>query len=207
MLVLGIWPRKMHDNKQTDSLFINMLLEDFVSISNLTAVFALNEPTYEWALERILARFSILLLGADTLTPMIIEQVWGQNKVARRNLGRPHCDLALICCQLILLACIPNNTYHLWLTTTFKDGTIIPPKTLQYLPPGIHDILQIVTQNDATIYVCKPLQPGQDQINILQHNLCQHPANHISSNCVDIIISWYHDLLLSSNHSTNTTGI
>jgi hypothetical protein len=45
MLVLGLSPGKMHGTKQSDSLFINMLLEGFVSISNLTAVFAHNAPT------------------------------------------------------------------------------------------------------------------------------------------------------------------
>ena len=45
MLFLGLWPGKMHGTKQSDSFFINMLLKDFVSISNLTAVFALNELT------------------------------------------------------------------------------------------------------------------------------------------------------------------
>ncbi len=78
-----------------------MLLEDIVSISNLTAVFALNEPTDQRALAFILARFPVLLLGVDTLTPVTIKQVWGQNKVARRNLGGPRGDLALICCRLI----------------------------------------------------------------------------------------------------------
>jgi hypothetical protein len=87
MLVLGLWPGKMHGTKQNDSSFINMLPEDFISISNLTAGFALNEHTDQRALVCILARFSILLLGADTLAPVIIEQVWGQNKVAHRNLG------------------------------------------------------------------------------------------------------------------------
>jgi hypothetical protein len=106
-----------------------------------------------------------------------------------------------------LLACIANNTYHLWLTTTFNGGTIIPPDTLQYLPPGVEDILQIVIKNDAAIYLHEPLQSGQDQINILQRNLCQHPTNPISSNFDDIIISWYRDLLLSSDHSTDTTGV
>jgi hypothetical protein len=41
-LSLAFGPGKMHGTKQSDSLFFNMLLEDFVSISNLTAVFALN---------------------------------------------------------------------------------------------------------------------------------------------------------------------
>ncbi len=66
-----------------------MLLEDFVSLTNLTAVFALNEPTDREMLACILTRFAILLLGADALTPTIIRTVWGENEVVQRNLGGP----------------------------------------------------------------------------------------------------------------------
>jgi hypothetical protein len=148
-LVLGICPGETHDTKRSESSFINMLLGDFVSTSNLTAVFALNEPTDRQALAHILARFSNLLLGADVLTPAISEQVWGQNKVVRCNLGGPCGDLALIRRQLILLACIVNNTFHVWLPTTFNGSAIIPPNTLQYLPPGVREILKMVMKNDA----------------------------------------------------------
>jgi hypothetical protein len=89
MLVLCLRPGKMHGSNQSDSSFINMLLEDFVSISNFTAVFALNEPTDWRALACILAHFSILHLGTDAFTPLIIEKVWGQNKVS-------HCNLEVI---------------------------------------------------------------------------------------------------------------
>ena len=60
---------------------INMLLEDFVSLTNLTSVFALNKPTDRKMLACILTRFGILLLGADALTPTIIQTVWGESKV------------------------------------------------------------------------------------------------------------------------------
>ena len=45
LLVLGLRPDKNHGTKRSESSFINMLLEDFVSLTNLTAVFALNKPT------------------------------------------------------------------------------------------------------------------------------------------------------------------
>jgi hypothetical protein len=133
---------------------VNILLEEFVSLSNLTAVFTLDKLTDQRALARILARFSILLLGANTLTPMIIERVWGANKV-------------VCCCCLILLACVANNAYHLWLTTTFNGGTIIPSNILHYLPPGKCDILHIITKNNAAINVRKPLHSEHDQLHIL----------------------------------------
>jgi hypothetical protein len=44
IFVLGLWLEKTLGTKQSDSLFVNMLLEDFVSLSNLTAVFTLNAP-------------------------------------------------------------------------------------------------------------------------------------------------------------------
>ena len=62
-----------------------MLLEDIVSLTNLTAVFALNDPTDRKALACILACFAILLLEADTLTPTIIQTVCGENEVVQRN--------------------------------------------------------------------------------------------------------------------------
>jgi hypothetical protein len=130
LLVLGLRPGKQHGTGRSERSFLNMLLENFVKISNLTAVLALNEPADQCALARTLACFSLLLLGVDALTPRIITRVWGQNEVVCCNLGGPFRDLALICRQLILLACVANNTFHLWLTTTFNGGTIIPDEAL-----------------------------------------------------------------------------
>ena len=87
-LVLSLCAGEMHGTTRSTSSFVNMLLEDFVSLVNLTAVFPLNESSDRKALARILARFSILLLGADALTPTIIDQVWGQNGVVHKKFGR-----------------------------------------------------------------------------------------------------------------------
>ncbi len=96
--------------------------------------------------------------------------MWGQNKIVRTNLGGPRGDLALIHCWLISLASVANNVFHLWLATTFNNGTIIPTETLQFLPPGVRDILRLVQHNTSAIYVRERLPPGQDRIDILQHN-------------------------------------
>ena len=110
-LVLGLRPAKQHETEPSkrsllnmlllgtepsERSLLNMLLEDFVVISNLTAVFALDEPDDRRTLARRLARFSLLLLGADALTPKIVARVWGENEVVRRNLGGPRGDLALV---------------------------------------------------------------------------------------------------------------
>jgi hypothetical protein len=95
LLVLGLCPGKQHGTEQSERSFMNMLLEDFVTITNLTTVFALNEPDNQHAIARMLACLSLLLLGAEALTPKIIAKVWGQNNIIHRNLGSPCGDLDL----------------------------------------------------------------------------------------------------------------
>ena len=89
-----------------------MFLDDFVTLTNLAAVYLLNEPTDKRALAHILARFSLLMLGADALTPAIVERMWGQEHVVHQQLGGPKGNLAIICLCLISLACVANNTFH-----------------------------------------------------------------------------------------------
>jgi hypothetical protein len=100
-----------------------------------------------------------------------------------------------------------NTIYHLWLTTTFKGITIIPSETLHNLPPGVRNILLLVYCDNTTINVHKPLPPGQDHVAILQHSLRQTPTFPVSSTFTNIITSWYRDLLLSGDHSDDTTGM
>ena len=133
--------------------------------------------------------------------------MWGENEVVRRNLGGPRGDLAIVRRRLISLASVANNTFHLWLTTTFNGGVIIPLDTLQHLPSGVRDILQLVALPAAAIYVREPLPSGQDRINVLQNNLCQKLHDPSSFNFNDIIVGWYRDLLLRGNHSTDSTGV
>jgi hypothetical protein len=78
LLVLGLRSGKQHGTERSERSFMNMLLEDFVTISNLTAVFALNEPDDRRALARMIACFSLLLLGVEALTSKIIAKVWGK---------------------------------------------------------------------------------------------------------------------------------
>ena len=139
------------------------------------------------------------MLGVDALTPAIVERVWGQDDVERPNLGSPRCDLAIICCRLISLAYVANNTFHLWLNTntSFEERNIITPEALKYAPQGIRDILLLVKDNISAIYVRKPLPSGKDHIQKLQHNLRQHRLSPISSTFYsfeDTIVHWYRDL-------------
>ena len=88
-LVLGLWPGETHGTTRSTSLFVNMLLEDFVFLVNLTTVSPLNKSSNQKALAKILACFSILLLGGDVLTPTILNQVWGQSKVVCKKPAPP----------------------------------------------------------------------------------------------------------------------
>jgi hypothetical protein len=176
-------------------------------MSNLTTVFALGEPDDRCTLARRLARFSLPLLGGDARTPKIVARVWGKNGVVCQNLGGPRGDLALIRSRLFSLASVANNTFHLWLTTPFNGRMIVPPDALQHLPSEVQDILQLISLNNAAIYVHEPLPSEHNRICILQHNLRQDPLNPQSSNFEDIIVGWYRDLLLGGNHSTDSTGL
>ncbi len=56
IIVLGLRPGLQHGTRQTGSSLLNMLLDNFVTLTNLTAVYLLDEPTDKRALACILAR-------------------------------------------------------------------------------------------------------------------------------------------------------
>jgi hypothetical protein len=139
---------------------------------------------------------------------MIVDKVWEKKKVVLCNLGGSRGGLALACCWLISLASVANNTFHLWLATTFNGGIKITGDTLQFLSPGMRDIFQLIKQNTATIYVHEPLPSlkiGLISFNIIFVN--QHQQTPLSSNFKDTIAGWYRDLHLSGDHSNDSAGI
>jgi hypothetical protein len=209
VIVLGLRPGLQHRTRQTGSSLLNMMLDNFVTLTNLTAVYLLDEPTDKCALACILACFSLLMLGADALTPAIIERVWGQDKVVHQQLGGPRVNLAIICRRLISLACVRNKPFRLWLNTSFEGKTIITLEVLKHVPQGVRNILLLVKDNNSAIYVHEPLPSGKDRIQKLQHNLRQHrlfPKSSTFYNFEDTIVQWYRDLLLKGISSTNSTG-
>ena len=133
-------------HKQRDRSYVNMLLTDFETITNLHPVIHNKIFNDRPALARALARCALLLLGSDTLTPSIIQRVWGANKTIRKTLGGPCGDLALIrrCLVscLVSLSKIAINTYHLWATTNFDNASIINDDALCYHPPGLQSIIR-----------------------------------------------------------------
>jgi hypothetical protein len=113
IIVLGLCPDLQHGTRQTGSSLLNMLLGDFVTLTNLPAVYLLDETTDKHPLAHFLACFSLLMLGVDALTPAMAERVWGQDNVVHQQLGGPRGDLAIIRRHLISLACMTNNAFHL----------------------------------------------------------------------------------------------
>ena len=75
IVVLGVRPGRMHGNQPSEDSFVNLLLCDYVVLTNLTAVFALNETSNRCGLAQIFTHFSLLMLGAKALTQRIIERV------------------------------------------------------------------------------------------------------------------------------------
>jgi hypothetical protein len=185
----------------------NITRSKCVTAVNLSVLFRFDENGTRRDIAQILARFSLLMLGAEALTLRIVERVWGSNPVTRRNLGGTHGDLALIRRRLISLAVVANNMFHLWLTTPFNDAVIIPTEGLAHVPPGMRDILTMVKDNTSAIYVRKPLHDGQNRINILLEYLRSSSTEPSSLTFEDIVVSWFKDLLFGDNQAKDQTGV
>ncbi len=89
----------------------------------------------------ILARLTLLLIGADACTPYIISKVWGEDEATRLALGGPRGDLSLICRQILTHQNVAINTVHIWLTNPLTP--VLPPnsETLKLLPRTIQQLL------------------------------------------------------------------
>jgi hypothetical protein len=97
------WVLEAKDINNTTASYVNMLLTDFATITNLHLVIHNKIADNRQALARALTRCAILLLGSDTLRKSIIQRVWGANDTIRKTLGGPRGDLALIRRRLMSL--------------------------------------------------------------------------------------------------------
>jgi hypothetical protein len=195
-IVLRTQKGATYDKRPSEGSFVNMLLCDFVCLCNLMAFSRLNKEGNKQEIARILARFSLLMLGAKALIPRIVERVWGSNPNVQKNLGGTHGDLALTRQWLVVsIAVVANNIFHLWLTTFFNDAMRIPPEGLDHLPPGVQDIPTILGNAALAIYVRETLHDGQDCINILLDNLRSSTTDPPSMTFEDIIVSWFREVL------------
>jgi hypothetical protein len=163
-----------------------MILGDFTTITNLHPVITQEIEGNCHCLTQALAQCTLLLIGADSLTPLIIERVWGANKIVRSNLGGPCWDLALIPRCLIFLSAVAINAFHLWATTDHDNTRIITPDALRFNLPGLRAIINSIAQPSAATYVCEPLSPGTDRINIPLNNI-RNSTNPTSSTFKDMV--------------------
>ena len=183
-----------------------MLLSNFAMIMNLHPVIAHDIKGDHQSLARALAWCTLLLLGADTLTPAIIQWVQGANKIVPCNLGKPRGDLALIRHHLISLSAVAINAFHLWIKTDYNSVRIITPDALHFNPPGLRAILALIAQPSAATYICKPLVSSQDCINVLLNNI-YNATDPMSLTFEDKAVTWYFDLLLRGRYANDFTGI
>ena len=208
LLVLGLdthssafGPSKhSHGFKQTESSFLNMLLNDFAVITNLHPAAYHNNEGDRLSLARSLARCTLLLTGAEALTPNLIRRVWGANETVRRNLGGPRGDLALIRRRLISMSAVAINAFHLWMTTEFDGMRVITSDSTRYHPRTMQEILKDIMLPSSATYVREPLAAGTERVEWLLS--C---GMYLSFE--DMAARWYHDLLLRGRYTNDSTGV
>ena len=182
-LLLGLLPESW-TNTCSKAAFRNMLLQDLDAILHYYAV-SYSVPTSDNGIDKpillpgnqadmakIFARLTILLIGADTCTPHIINSVWGKNDDARLALGRPRGDLSLICRRLLSLSKIAINTIYIW--TTDPELPVLDPKSrsFKYLPPTLRTIL--LHSCEKLTYAREPVPSGAALTKLLTNNLQAH---------------------------------
>ncbi len=143
---------------------------------------------------KILARFKLLLIGTDAITPHNLNSVWDADDSVRLALGRPRGDLPLIRRHVQALSKIAINTIHIWMTdpdTSILTNTL---PTFQKLPPTFKKLL--LHTNKKVVYAREPVLTGKELTKLLMDNLRAHiyPDN---SSFEDRAIQCYQDLLLS----------
>ena len=145
---------------------------------------------------RILARLTILLIGADACTPHIINSVWGENEDAQLALDEPHGDLSLIRRRLLSLSKIAINTIYIW--TTDHELPVLKPSSwsFQYLPPTLQTIL--LHSCEKLSYDCNPVPSGAAWVKLLTDNLLAHIFPDTST-FEDKATQWFRNLLLNKN--------
>jgi hypothetical protein len=106
ILVLGLCPGLQHSTRRGECSILNMLLDNFVTLTNLVAIYLLDKPTNKSSMAHIVACFPLIMLGADALTPTNVERLLGQNDVVGQHVSGLRGDLAIVCHRLILLTCV-----------------------------------------------------------------------------------------------------
>ena len=149
-----------------------------------------------WDMARTLARLTLLLTGANTCTPHIINAVWGEDKAARLALDG-------IRRKIITLSKVAMNMIHIWMTDPTMDFLAPTSPSFLRLPPTVQKFL--FHARDSKIYAREPVPPGTDMTLLLQTNLCEYtiPDNLPFE---EKAIRWYCKLLPYPEKADNMTG-
>ncbi len=107
---------------------------------------------------KILARITLLLVGADACTPRIINKVYGADNAARLVLGGPRGDLSLIRCRILTHQKVALNTVYIWLTNLLTP--VLPPDLVAFkcLPRTIQQLL--LDAEDKRVFAREPVPSG-----------------------------------------------
>ncbi len=117
---------------------------------------------------RILARLTLLLVGADTCTPHIINSVWGADIDRRLALGEQRGDLSLVCQKILTLSKVIINKHGLHLDDKPKHANPLTGSTWLQMSPAnspttapLHPCKQNLCMQTGLIRDCHCLPANQ----------------------------------------------
>jgi hypothetical protein len=207
--VLGLPPNSWTSH-QTEMAFCNLIIQDLDAMMFYydTDCYNINQVPFSYLgdqkdMARILARLTLLLVGADACTTHIINSVWGEDNDAWLTLGGPQGDLSLIRQKKLSLLKVAINAVYIW--TTNPDTPILQPTSDSFkrLPPTLQNL--ILGTHQHIVFAREPVPPGTAATQLLTTNLCNHTVpNNLSFK--EKAIRWYHDLLLHHNVAGDMTG-
>ena len=152
---------------------------------------------------KILARLTLLLVGADACTPHIINSVWGE--VDEAPLGGPRGNLSLIRSRLLTLSKVAINTVHTWISNRSTPVLVLVPTldSFQRLPPTLQQLL--LHSHQKLVFAREPVPRGTESTSLLMQNLCKHTVPNTLP-FEENAIRWYRSLLLEQEHADDMTG-
>ena len=195
---------------RTERAFRNLIVQDLDAIMYYwdtdDYTMAGTPMTYRdtrWDMARILARLTLLLIGADACTPYIVSSIWGEDEAACLALGGPRGDLSLIRRKLLTLSKVAMNMVHIWMTDPTMNFLAPTSPGFQRLPPTVQQLLLLAGSKQT--YARDPVPSGTLAAQLLTNNLREHtyPDNDPFE---EKAIRWYRELLLHPDKADDMTG-
>jgi hypothetical protein len=107
---------------RTETAFRNLIIQDLDAMMFYfdTDCYNVNQVPFSYPGDskeaRILARLTLLLVGANGCTTHIINSVWGEDKDAQFALGGPRGDLSHMRQKILSLSNVAINAVYIWTT-------------------------------------------------------------------------------------------